>query len=781
MKRVVMPLVFAFLFIGVASQLHAAPNLSLSSESIVWGETKIVELSLSGGTESYAGVNARILTPAGVSIAGVEEGGLLSGGDFTVDFHPFSEGETNGATVIAYSDVSTVNESSGVLLLLTLTAANDAAVGSHPISFATTNPNPLINAKYALSNADGTVSVSLNTEDGSIAVIAPTPLGSISGQVTTLVGGQPQGLEGATVVVAGTGISAVTDASGYYTIEDIPVGTHTIRIQKDGYQPVEVSGVTVLEGQVIPVTSPPMPACNPPEWIPVVYTNSTTVYGVVTLDGEPASEGDRVAAFVDGECRGVQEVVINEGTAYVTLIINGETPQETAEFKIFDADECAVLDVSGITLSTIPGGVIGLPPDYFEIAYLSVVDQNIALNAGWNLISINVEPDDNSPPLIFEPVLDNLGEVKDTSKSYNPDVPDFLNTLKEILPGYGYWAKVDAAVDLTITGPPADCSMDIDISSGWNLAGYPCQAEQPVTDAFGSIVDILVEVKDTIRSYNPDVPDFLNTLKTIVPGSGYWVNVSSPTTFNYPMPSDSTSSTSGISSLATGRSPFAAPGWTPVTYTNSTTAYGIVTIGGQPASEGDLVGAFVDGECRAVQQVITNQGTAYVTLLINGEVAQETVSFRVYDVDADTVHEVSNTYLSAPGSMIGIPPNYLDIAGVSATTLSGNVVVDFAGHSGLSVINATISLVGTDKTTQTDSDGNFELELTGIPSGSYDLIITRDGLETHKQQIDIFDGPNSVPDPITMTPKNWDANSDGKIGLEEAIRALQIVSGAITP
>ncbi len=107
-----------------------------------------------------------------------------------------------------------------------------------------------------------------------------------------------------------------------------------------------------------------------------------------------------------------------------------------------------------------------------------------------------------------------------------------------------------------------------------------------------------------------------------------------------------------------------SPNWQPVTsYTNATTAYGIVTIDGQAAAADDRIGAFVATECRGVTDVIMNNGTAYMNMQIAGDVADEDVTFKIYDSSADIVVEVANSYLTNPGNTIGTPPDYLDING----------------------------------------------------------------------------------------------------------------------
>ncbi|MBW6514756.1 MAG: hypothetical protein K0B87_08380, partial [Candidatus Syntrophosphaera sp.] len=74
-----------------------------------------------------------------------------------------------------------------------------------------------------------------------------------------------------------------------------------------------------------------------PDWTPVTYpNNSATVYGVATIDWTSCVLNDVVGAFVGTECRGMAEVTVNAGVAYVTLLVNLASEGETVSFKIYD-------------------------------------------------------------------------------------------------------------------------------------------------------------------------------------------------------------------------------------------------------------------------------------------------------------------------------------------------------------------------------------------------------------------------------------------------------------
>ncbi|MDP3149075.1 MAG: LamG domain-containing protein, partial [Ignavibacteria bacterium] len=199
-----------------------------------------------------------------------------------------------------------------------------------------------------------------------------------------------------------------------------------------------------------------------PKWNPLIYTNSTTLYGKVMINGAPAQLGDKVGVFVGDECRGVADVVSNLGEGYVSILIQGEVSEE-ASFKIWKQNNDVVYKVFKKVI-TSPGGTIGTPPEYF-----------------------------------------------------------------------------------------------------------------------------------------------------LIDGNG--------------------------------------PDWKPVVYTNSTTLYGIITINNISAQAGDVVGVFVNGECRGSEEVIMNNDTSYVTMLIQGETV-ENVSFQIWQASSGKELLVPKQISSDPGGTI---------------------------------------------------------------------------------------------------------------------------------
>ena len=133
-----------------------------------------------------------------------------------------------------------------------------------------------------------------------------------------------------------------------------------------------------------------------PEWTPVVYPNSATIHGIVSIYEVAAGLNDVVGAFVGDECRGRADVVINSGNAYVTLIVNLASDDETISFKIYDysanltydANQTYTLgygEVIGTTESPVPISVIEITElDTPVITGITKIDGGFSIT--WNAV-----------------------------------------------------------------------------------------------------------------------------------------------------------------------------------------------------------------------------------------------------------------------------------------------------------------------------------------------------------------------------------------------------------
>jgi hypothetical protein len=112
--------------------------------------------------------------------------------------------------------------------------------------------------------------------------------------------------------------------------------------------------------------------------------------------------------------------------------------------------------------------------------------------------------------------------------------------------------------------------------------------------------------------------------------------------------------------------------------------------------------------------------------------------------------------------------------------ITGQVLADVAGHSNIGVRNATVRLLETSYSTTPDTNGDFSLE--NIPNGDYTLSISAPGMTTIIQKVSVMGNSITVALPamtimVSGTGLDGDANSNGRLGLDDAVYILQILSG----
>lgn len=185
--------------------------------------------------------------------------------------------------------------------------------------------------------------------------------------------------------------------------------------------------------------------------------------------------------------------------------------------------------VHEISIKAVNGG----DPKYYNIeitAYTWMID----LVEGWNLISIPMMPEDTSIDSVFANVYDNIAyegagvdtvfqydgadEDWDESRRYSDSSSyygEFTGSL-EIVPGYGYWVKMENADTLkgygSMTPEMGGPMLGVDVANGWNLIGHFGLDDLPVADALTSLV---------LGSTN--YYDSVSVTGNMQTGVGYWM------------------------------------------------------------------------------------------------------------------------------------------------------------------------------------------------------------------------------------------------------------------
>lgn len=196
----------------------------------------LMVLSVFAMSAAFAGGAAAAVDT--VSVADVD---LVDGNEATIEV-THDDGNTNVYAVIDVNDNGDYNESTDILV------SEESATGTS--TNLTTDVSGLDGGDYdvyAVSGTDSSVAPSDGDDISSASSTTftlsdSTPTGSISGTVTDAA---DEPVDGATVEVEGTELSATTDANGDYTIDEAPDGEHTVVASTAGLAPssqtIEVS------------------------------------------------------------------------------------------------------------------------------------------------------------------------------------------------------------------------------------------------------------------------------------------------------------------------------------------------------------------------------------------------------------------------------------------------------------------------------------------------------------------------------------------------------------
>lgn len=79
----------------------------------------------------------------------------------------------------------------------------------------------------------------------------PQGVSALQGQVVDVASGQ--GIDGASLILEGTELVAVTDRRGRFVFQRVPPGEHRIRVERLGYEP-RVESVSLADGLLVEVT-----------------------------------------------------------------------------------------------------------------------------------------------------------------------------------------------------------------------------------------------------------------------------------------------------------------------------------------------------------------------------------------------------------------------------------------------------------------------------------------------------------------------------------------------
>ena len=160
-----------------------------------------------------------------------------------------------------------------------------------------------------------------------------------------------------------------------------------------------------------------------------------------------------------------QTLALKEGWNLISLAVIADDMNPAKLFEPIKSSLQTIKDTTSIYNPSIPeflntlkktrlgkGYWVKMKEDKFlTIKGAMPKEVTINLRSGWNLIGYPVKKA-VAPSELFKSIIDDVDMVKSLFSMYDPALPPFLVTLKQIEAGSGYWVKMKKAADLKFGG-----------------------------------------------------------------------------------------------------------------------------------------------------------------------------------------------------------------------------------------------------------------------------------------------------------------------------------------
>ncbi len=239
---------------------------------------------------------------------------------------------------------------------------------------------------------------------------------------------------------------------------------------------------------------------DPYSWVFISMLDSPDAVGVWQL--APRTEWLRIAP--------VEGIVADGGEQELTVALD---TRGLPEGEDFNAD--LVFTHNGV------GGRTEVPVTLRTTGAGGVSQRVLRLVLGWNMVSLNVDPPEDSVEVIMRPLVDEdlLLLMKDgAGRFYNPQF-NFNN-----IPGWnvaeGYQVKVERACEFEVEGEVVAWDTPIALERGWQIVAYYPRRSVDAVVALSGIEDHLILAKDNWgHFYNPEF--HFSNMGDMSEGQGY--------------------------------------------------------------------------------------------------------------------------------------------------------------------------------------------------------------------------------------------------------------------
>lgn len=286
---------------------------------------------------------------------------------------------------------------------------------------------------------------------------------------------------------------------------------------------------------------------NVPDWNANKDKFSCTMnlVGQLSVNGIPSNDtDDLVAAFLNGECRGVTNLTYSKryDDYFFTLDVGCEASENGSnlEFRVYDAST----DITWHMVETDQevklnsSAVVGSFNAPVLLNALNLIRQENALNAGWNWISFYVRPTNINVQSVMNQLGNEAQILKTKSAMAMLNGMTWNGSLIQINNCDMYKLHMLSPQPFTLTGSqPSQSQKTVKVKPQWNWIAFNETSAMHIKDAFAGLNP---EDGDLVKSKQGfaifDGYEWSGSLTTLIPGQGYMYlsRASTTRTFNYP-------------------------------------------------------------------------------------------------------------------------------------------------------------------------------------------------------------------------------------------------------
>jgi len=389
-----------------------------------------------------------------------------------------------------------------------------------------------------------------------------------------------------------------------------------------------------------------------PNWVVTksAYSKSMSIIGQVRINNViSANTDDILGAFVGNVCCGVGKVQYYEklDKYLVFMDVYGNVDNEALSFKIWNSATGKTHIQVDPSLNFVSNNVIGTvaAPQIFNA--LDKVTQHIALNPGWNWISVNLLSTDsaNLNQLFGGLKPSSVNQIKNNSQmasfdSLNGWTGSLANINAGVKPEQSYLLKVAEQDTLEIRGVEANPSNRIiNLTSGWNYIGFVSQRNLSTNEALANwdaSQNDVIKGQTNFAVYDT-VLGWIGSLSALIPNEGYLYKSAKNGTFTYPR-----SAMFGKKAIVATKVSSAYWSINPYQFNSNMNIIGKVNAcSNLLAKEQLILGAFVNNQLRGFakpQSMNVNENTYFLTISGN---ENEAITFKLLDETTGNVFDLN--------------------------------------------------------------------------------------------------------------------------------------------